>query len=287
VINHESDLLAVLEKVGQRDASVSVDASVPAVVDAETVVMTNDRPAPPPESVPVTQMVGAPVDRKLTPVTRKSLFVHHDTHPVVYDVALLQQYKTDWFSWEPETLWVEIKDDFHVPSIADLAKTKIQAIKTIHISESYWKHWEAFCWITQSLNNNIPDWHVLQKPTLSQLFNAVEIADVIRSGEVFSLEVSSFVAACFLEEGVLYAPHPLEFCQPEIERFLKLRNLEEQTPLIEAVQGRYRETLKFPEGTALHLQETPVDIQVAKLRVAWDYLSMRREQLKEQLRLLS
>ena len=286
--DHESNLLAVLERVGQQKPSISVGTSEPAVLDADLVVDTTDKIKPVLNLNDMTGlppvMVGDIQDRKSTPVTTKNLFVHHDSHPVVFDVALLRRYGTDWFEWEAETLWKEIKEDFHVPSISDHAKAKIQAVKTLHIGQMYWTSWEVFCWITQALNNNIPDWQVIQKPSIAQLFNSVDSAEMVRSDEVFALEVQSFVAASLLDEGVLYAPHPIAFCQSEVNRYLKDRGIA-SSDLITEVQQKYREIIRTPEG--LTLEENPVDIQVAKLKVAWDYQALRNKQLKEQLLLLT
>ena len=284
VVDHESNLLAVLQKVGQQIPSTSSDDDS-AVLDARTIVPTTDHykvvlpdvDASPPLQVPELNT------RKATPVTGKNLFVHHDTHPVVFDIALLRKYAADWFGWQPETLWKEIKEDFRVPSISDHAKAKIQAVRTLHIGEMYWKNWESFCWITQALNNNIPDWHILQKPSLSQLMSSVDIAEMVRKGETFALEVESFVAASMLDEGVLYAPHPVSFCQDEINRYLKDTGIAYEEVETE-VQRKYREAIKT---SGMSLEENAVDIQVAKLKVAWDYQAMRGRQLKEQLLLLT
>lgn len=282
--DHESNLLAVLQKVGQQVPPISSDEE-PAVLDAKTVVPTDDRykvNLPEPYATPPLQVPELNT-RKSTPVTSKNLFVHHDTHPVVFDVALLKKYNAEWFEWQPETLWKEIKEDFRVPSISDHAKAKIQAVRTLHIGEMYWKNWESFCWISQALNNNIPDWHVLQKPSLSQLMSSVDIAEMVRKGEVFAPEVESFVAACMLDEGVLYAPHPVTFCQGEIKRYLTDRGIDHEEMIAE-VQRKYRDAIKT---SGISLEENTVDIQVAKLKVAWDYRAMRGRQLKEQLLLLT
>jgi hypothetical protein len=54
--------------------------------------------------------------------------------------------------------------------------------------------------------------------------------------------------------------------------------------LISEVQKKYREVIKTP---GIPLEENAVDIQVAKLKVAWDYQAMRGRQLKDQLALLT
>lgn len=257
-MDHEADLLAVLEKVGQQPVHSSEGSETP-----------------PPDSN---------VGWRPTPITKRNLFVHHDTHPVVFDVALMGKYGTDWFVWEADTLWREIMEDFKVPSIHDHAKAKIQAVKTLHISEAYWTDWEPFSWITQAVNNNIPDWLTMQKPSVGQLMNSVDVATMVRAGEDFAPEVKDFVAACMLEDNVLYAPDVIGFCQEAIERYARDRDVEDYALIVKQVQEKYRQACGNP--STVKFEENVVDVQVAKLKVAWDYLSRRRAQLKEQLLLL-
>lgn len=288
---HEERLLAVLEKIGQTE---EVSASVASITDADAPLGEHLEGRPTvsgdPNEPPAKVDIGIP-ETALTPVTRKNLFVHHDTHPVVLDIILLQQYEEQWFLWEAETLWKEIKEDFRVPSISDHSKAKIQAVKTLHINEWYWTKWEVFCWITQALNNNIPDFQVLQKPSIPQLFNSVDIASLVRNDEVLSAEAQMFSAAAVVDEGVFYAPEPIEFCQDEIIQLLEEFKIDDFKDTISAVKARYEEVSKLSpqewiaSGEPI-LKETPVDVQVAKLKVASDYLQLRRKQLKAQLRLL-
>jgi hypothetical protein len=282
VFNHEETLLSILEKIGQ-----TVDSSIApsAIEDATSNADHKETKAPPDPKLPGGSL------SVLAPITKKNLYVHHDTHPIVFDIALLAKYDLDWILWEPQTLWHEIKGDFRVPSISDHTCAKIQALRTLHINEWFWTKWEVFCWITQALNNNIPDFVALQKPSIAQLFNAVEISDMVRSGEEFSPEVQHWVAACMVDEGVFYAPKPISFCQEPLIQVLKDSKIENGEAIIAAVQNRYREIIKIPkEDWAKYptsiFTETTADIQTAKLKVANDYLILRQEQLKDQLRLL-
>lgn len=287
---HEDRLLAVLEKIGQlEDPAISasvLDAEDDSTEHTETsgIEETSNNAQEEPIS-----LAGLPA--RLAPVTHKNLFVHHDTHPVVFDLALLAKYDTAWFEWEPGTLWKEIKEDFHVSSISDHACAKIQAIKTLHINEWFWDKWEVFCWITQAVNNNIPDFQVIQKPAVPQLLNAVDIATMIRSGEEFTQEVQSWVAASVVEEGIFYAPIPIKFCQDEILELLTELQIEGPKQVVAATEKRFKEIMSLSDEAWERrdgpiLKETMEDIQVAKLKIACDYLTLRRKQLKEQLRLL-
>ena len=132
---------------------------------------------------------------------------------------------------------------------------------------------------------------LIQKPSLAQLFNAVEIATMVRSDEEFNQEVQSWVAASVVDEGVFYAPQPIRFCQDEILQLMRELKLPEPESQVGAVQQRFREVLQIPSDVwaragAPILEETAVDIQVAKLKVAYNYLELRRRQLQHQLRFL-
>lgn len=291
--SHEDKLFAILEKVGEQEGG---SAATPSVLDGDAPEGEHLETAGPSQDPNDDPSQDEPIDPAGTPagvanISHRNLFVHHDSHPVVFDVALLAKYQTDWFEWEPATLWKEIKEDFRVPSISDHTCAKIQAVKTLHINEWFWTKWEVFCWITQALNNNLPDFHVIQKPSIAQLFNAVDIATMVRSGEEFSLEIQDWIAAAVADEGVVYAPKPIAFCQDEIVQLLDELKIEEGPQLVKAVEERYREVMAISDEAWANspepiLQENVIDIQVAKLKVASNYLAMRRRQLKDQLRLL-
>jgi hypothetical protein len=296
---HEEDLLAVLEKIGQSAAPrPNNEPQLAAVEDADSPDFMTETAGPSEPPVPADpigdappEIVGTPERVHYAPVTKANLWVHHDTHPVVLDLVLVEKYKGEWFSWKPETLWREIKDDFRVPSIHDHVKAKVQAMKTLHISDAFWNQWEVFCWINQALNNNLPDFRVLQKPTVSQLLNTVDIATMTRPEEEFSLEIQSFIAAAMMDEGVFYAPDPIKFCQDEIEQLLTSLKLDHTPDIIRQVQTRFDEVRVLSDETWQDakepiLKETVVDVQAAKLLVAWNYLSMRRRQMQLQLKLL-
>lgn len=151
-----------------------------------------------------------------TPLTLRNLFTHHDAHPMVLDLALIKAYGTEWLWWEPETIWASIHDTFKT-SISEHNRAKIQAVKTIHVSEAPWELWQVFEKIIQALNNNIPKFDVMQKPQLEQLYAGVDIMDTIQQGK-FSDEVKSYMAAAVLDEDVFFVPAPLDFIQVEVSK---------------------------------------------------------------------
>lgn len=260
-----------------------------------------------------------------TPLTVRNVFTHHDTHPVVIDLALLKAFGVDWFGWETPTIYQEIQRVF-ASQISEHARAKIQAVKTLHITDKPWTSWQVFEKVIQALNNNIPRWEYMQAPTLDNLYAGVDIINSIRP-EVFDDEVKGYIAASVLNEDVFYVPAPLDFVQvevshpryecldcgsqdsalfhdgicdtctnrfdpesgfsfqpdPELVRQGKGKNVKlilQFDP--DPIEKRWNEVKDKP-SKEVDLQETQVDVQVAKLLVARDYMNIRRRQLAEQV----
>jgi len=279
---------------------------------------------------PTASLEGSPVEKDLSAdagnaVTLRNIFTHQDTHPVVIDFALLKAFGLEWYSWEVETIWSEIQRVFQM-HISELNRSKVQTLKTLHVSNTAWDHWQVFEKIVQGLNNTVPHWAFMQVPTLEQLYATLDMLEHIRVVE-FSTEVKLYIATAVLHEDVTFVPPPLSFVQVEVaqpfyrckdcghaysalfhdgvcdscsqkfdhEQGLSMKPKQElvskgvgsnmETVLRfdpDLVQKRW-DSLKGEPITKADLQENEVDIQVAKLLVARDYMNVRRKQLAEQL----
>lgn len=222
-----------------------------------------------------------PVKRR--PVSRTNFLVHHDTHPIVLDIILMGRYNVEWFDWEPEALWQELQREYRVASISDHVKSKIHAARTVHLSDWCFTKWEVFCPVIQALNNNIPDFEVMRKPTLAQLFAGADMMSMVRNDIAFGEEVQQWCAAAVMDAGVTYAPQPIAFCQDAIDQFLKLRRIERD---LEPIREKFKHYAATPAEHVELDADDPVDVQVAHLIVARDYMQLRRTQMTEQLKVM-
>jgi hypothetical protein len=75
-----------------------------------------------------------------------------------------------------------------------------------------WAEWNIFEKIIQALNNNVPRFDISQRCTLAQLMAGVDIVDTIRK-EKYGEEIQKYIAACSIDQGVVYLPSPLDFAQ--------------------------------------------------------------------------
>jgi len=169
------------------------------------------------QSAPPSKREDFPDEGRGRPLARDNVFIHHDTHPVVLDMALFKTFGMDWLEWEPETLRTEIERASKL-GVSELNWNQIQAVKTMHVHDAPWKDYEAFVPVILALNNNIPVFTILDKPSISQLMAGVDMMKHIRDDVEFDDEVIRFMSACFLDENVFYAPPPLEFLQDTISQ---------------------------------------------------------------------
>jgi len=251
-----------------------------------------------------------PVEGKAKPYPRpafsaSSAFQHRDTHPLVLSVLLLSKYGPEWLTWEPETLWQEIESDFRVtPSV--YARNKINAMKTMHVVDTPWTEWEVFNQVVMAMTDVIPDFRVLQKPSPAQVIAGVDVMNKIRIDASYSEEVARYIAACFLTEGVVYLPKPVEFAQryammPRY-RCRRCKNVDTDTDTEvcdscgapqemlekmvrhdpEDVKEKYTRVVaeRAKSGDWSVLQENVVDVQVAKLLQA----KLRSREMSSRLR---
>lgn len=222
------------------------------------------------ESTPVEMPVP-----NITAVTKSNFWHHPDSHPVALDLALLHHYGPQFLEWEAETLRRVIPEDFHSSSLSELNLTKIQAIKTLHLVDTYWEDWEVFLWCTIALNGVFPDFSVLQAPTAAQCLVSVDIANFIRDDMPWFEEVKAFIDVCFRHDGLLMRVDPISFI--DMKRDPTLANFK-------SVEDRWPKVLKThnaPKG------ETPEDEQLRRMLAAHEYLEESRARLHHQLGLVT
>lgn len=239
-----------------------------------------------------------------TPLSLRNLFTHHDAHPFVLDVALLKTFKAEWLTWEPETLWTEIHRVFNT-QISEHTRAKIQTLRTVHVTDSAWKSWNVFEKIIQGLNNNLPNWNTMQAPSLDQLYAGIDILSNLRKEE-FSDEVKLYIASAVLNEEVTFVPSPLDFVQAEVSKpYWHCKKCEndfsalfgdKKCPACEnedceervkfnpdPVAEKWKSVENTPTADVQLDEDSEVDVQVAKLLIARDYMNIRRRQMAEQL----
>lgn len=207
-------------------------------------------------------------------VTLANLWRHPDTHPVVLDLLLLQKYGVEWMLWEPETLELHVPEDFKTQALSDLNMAKIQACKTLHMVDTFWKQWEIFLPLTMVFNGEFPDFELMQVPTVAQCMVSVDVANRLRDDMSWSDEMKLVLASVCQYDGVLLPIPPLEFVSVDYADLpVNMFDVRSRWPAVRAA------------GVATG-HETPEDEQLRRLLIANDYLEASRARLRQQLKMV-
>jgi len=205
-------------------------------------------------------------------VTLSNMFQHPDAHPCALDLRLLQAYGTEYLSWEPETLRIRIPLDFKTQPVSDLTMHKIEAVRTVRLSNAYWRRWEAFVLCTAAFNNNYPDFEVMQVPSVDQCLISCATARHLRSDDetpAWSAEVKAFLATVFEFHGILCPLPPCDFFEIDTrdlvvdcadvtkawEETKKTRQIPKVSPVVEEQLNRYVAVMVLLELNLLELRQ--------------------------------
>lgn len=214
------------------------------------------------------QTAGAPV--LVSTVTSRNLFRHPDAHPIVLDIALLKHYGPEWMWWEPETLEINIPRDLKM-DVSEVNLGKINAVKTLHLVDTFWERWEVFLWCSMAMNGVPPDFVTMQVPNVAQCLVAVDIANRIRTDVDWSLEIKRYIEQVFRFDGIFCSLPPISFIDMcSYESLVDCADVSSKWPEVRA-------SGKAPT------EETITAEQLRRMLIVNHYLEESRAHLQQQL----
>jgi len=151
----------------------------------------------------------------LPSVTLKNIWRHPNAHPIVLSLILLDRYGQECMEWETDALRMTLKKDEIL--LSDSVWTKILAVRVLLQSPSPWRQWEQFHWIALGLAGRAPNFKFMEKPQIGFLMSAVDTMLHVDRPRPFAEDIVKFVAVAFRDEGIAYAPAPLQFAQEELD----------------------------------------------------------------------
>ncbi len=175
----------------------------------------------------------------------------------------LSKVAQDWKTWEPETLWAELKRDGW--TLTETLKGKIQAIKTVLASDAFWKDHLAFEKVVMALNDRPALFDQYQHPSPAMIARALREVASIALGTDFSDEVARYAAVVCFEAGMVALPQTLRPFQESLDELT--------APIVgrkfrEDVDRRWAERQSKPEGL---YAETETGIQLARMAAVEEY----------------
>lgn len=226
------------------------------------------------ETVDFSHEKGSPsTPEVISTVTTKNLLHHPDAHPIALDLLMLKKYGLDWLEWDAETIEFRLPRDLN-STISEVNAHKINAMKTLHLVDSFWERWEVFTWCTMSFNGFLPNFEIMQVPTVSQCALSVDVANRVRSDTKWSIEMEKYLQSVHIHDGVLCTQPPLDFVQIDTSTLvIHSSEIEKEWPTVRASK-------KAPQDDSV-LSE-----QLRRMLAIYEYVEVSRSLLRQQIRVV-
>lgn len=221
----------------------------------------------------------------------RRLLLNSEAHTAtgVY-MAARTLYGVDLLHWEPETIWLTLEQDGIVLQVA--ARDKLMAAITLQLNPAFYWDSIAFQHTVQVLNGEHTNPEALQECCPAHMAWAVHEAGFIRGLDPHGHEVPEFdedvqlyVAVCLKRDGFLIPPKELD--TEEIQKALDCQYPHCQVPDDKKyARNEVREAwAKLPKGRLQHTEfaEDSLGVQLAQLAACHVYVSMRAEELAQEL----
>lgn len=212
---------------------------------------------------------------KSTPagVRKDNAFRHPDAQAMVLDMAMLQRYGPDWLTWESETIEIRLQKDLGY-ALSSINLSKLEAMRAMHMVDSFWERWEVFVWCTMPINGIYPDFEVMQVPNVFQCMAAVHTASRIRTDVQWSGEVSTYLSLVHRHDEVLVPQSPLDFVTLDMSEF----------PIdIPEVKERWVSVRKNRKAPT---EDTAEAEQLRRMLELYQFFQESRLELREQLKVV-
>jgi hypothetical protein len=183
---------------------------------------------------------------------------------------LMKHYKTEWFEWYPETITKTILNGKE----NEIILNKILALATCCKTDTPWLEWHIFENVGKAFNHQVPNFGYIQPLSVGECWVTMKTMEYMRSSEDWSNEVMIYIATVCYANNFVYLPENsvLSKAQDHLDGFgtdldLKMKTKESWSK----IEGRNVLDAEFNE-------DDPVQVQLAKLSLAQQYMKENTEQ---------
>jgi len=183
----------------------------------------------------------------------------------------LQEYFPEYIFWEPETIYQVIGvDQSQVPL---KIREKVEALKAFLRNNLVWTDWHIFENAVILINNQTPNFNVIQRPRVREVAYAVDILNKIKE-EKFSEEVAKYIAAVARDRGLIVLPENLSFAQKYLDILYPDKEIKDMQKKVKLGW----EMLKEEDYRKMDFDMSdPIDVQLARLLEIKIYIDKKGE----------
>jgi hypothetical protein len=258
-------LAGVLHDPSERDMASTDDNDVPLVLE----VSTNTHEVHPPAAEQSTFESEPDFPR----VTLKNILQHPATDAVVLDVLVLHKVGPKWLELEIETVEAVLEQQLG-HRMSDMNAHKLQAMRTYHLVDTPWHDWNVFLPCAMAVDSVVPDFHIMQVPTVFQCAMAIDVMNAVRTNVKWSTELKRYLEVVHVHDSVMYADAPFGFLELDVSKYVvNPKEIASRWPQVRA-SGR------APGG------DTVTDEQLRRLLDNYKHLKHQQSLREHQLRLV-
>lgn len=241
-------------------------------------------------------------------VTAENIWRSPDAHPLVLATMVIDRYGEDAVNWMPITVQQTLEKDGIL--LSNSAYAKILATFVMIASPAPWRRWEVFHWVARGLAGQQPNIVYLETPEIGHMFVMADMMKLLDPKRETGVEVDKFVAAALKDDGIHFAPPPIDFAQRELddrqiqcERCNTINRDDNDVRCVSCgnsklrkLPGEFEEARKATEALWNARKSLPIvravdglpdsgpGNAVYRLLVHWDYARRVRSQMIQQLR---
>jgi len=144
-------------------------------------------------------------------------------HLLVLDILCLRELGPEFITYEPETLFSEMRRRFG--KLGRVTSEKLLACQVLHSNNLYWTEWEAFEKVTASISGEVAIFSYVQPPDPEEAAVSLTTAGQFADHE-YSDEVLRYLASVCLHSGLFYLEGPLAVALPQVQEYVAGRGIE-------------------------------------------------------------
>lgn len=191
-----------------------------------------------------------------------------------------------WLSWEPESIWLDLNQDYiDVPVVN---REKIMAARSLITTGRFWFDAQAFEKTAISFNNELNTHFGVEDAPVMFIHWAVFESDLLHK-EVegmtleFDREPIKYTAIQLHREGFLIAPEMLSRAEPDLFKLNKAHDAE----LSKKIRQLWATVPPEEDLTGVRFTETIIGVQLARLAMVHVHFNKMLQTRKKQLAALA
>jgi hypothetical protein len=123
---------------------------------------------------------------------------------------LLSQYGEEAYSWDPTTVFLELRDDFKAETSTS-TMDRWAAIQTVMMSDAFFNRLDAFLGICNTLSSGQPFFNVFDPVTVEEAAWAIAEVSLNRKLVPFSYAIKKYLKMILKQDGYTQGTYPKVF----------------------------------------------------------------------------